>query len=59
VTYTASTEDLRASAAAVFEMFACGALKISINQRYPMADIAKAHADLEGGRTTGSSVILP
>jgi NADPH2:quinone reductase len=59
VTYTASTEDLRMSAAAVFEMFARGALKVSINQRYPMADIAKAHADLEGGRTTGSSVILP
>jgi NADPH2:quinone reductase len=59
VTYTASTEDLRASAAAVFEMFARGALKISINQRYPMTDIAKAHADLEGGRTTGSSVIIP
>jgi NADPH2:quinone reductase len=38
---------------------AAGALKISINQRYPMADIARAHADLQGGRTTGSSVILP
>lgn len=59
VTYTASTEDLRQSAAAVFEMFARGALKISINQRYPMADIARAHGDLQGGRTTGSSVILP
>ena len=59
VTYTASTEDLRASAAAVFGMFAKGALKVSINQRYPLADIAKAHAELEGGRTTGSSIILP
>jgi NADPH2:quinone reductase len=34
-------------------------LKVSINQRYPLADIAKAHAELEGGRTTGSSIILP
>ncbi len=59
VTYTASTEDLRASAAAVFEMFRQGALKVSVNQRYPMADIARAHADLESGRTTGSSVIVP
>jgi NADPH:quinone reductase len=59
VTYTASTEDLRMSAAAVFEMFRLGALKISINQRYPLADIAKAHADLQSGRTTGSSVIVP
>ena len=59
VTYTASTEDLRQSAAAVFDMFKRGALKISINQRYAMKDIARAHADLQSGRTTGSSVILP
>jgi len=59
VTYTASTEELRAAASAVFRLFTKGVLKVSINQRYPLADIAKAHADLEAGRTTGSSVILP
>jgi NADPH2:quinone reductase len=59
VTYTASSDDLRNSAAAVFRMFKEGALKVSVNQRYAMADIARAHADLESGRTTGSSVILP
>lgn len=59
VTYTASTEDLRGSAAAVFGLFERGVLKVSVNQRYAMADIARAHADLESGRTTGSSVILP
>ncbi len=59
VTYTASTDDLRMSAAAVFEMHRKGVLTVSINQRYPMAEIARAHAELESGRTTGSSVILP
>ncbi len=59
VTYTASTEDLRQSAAAVFGMFERGALRISIHQRYSLSDLARAHADLQGGRTTGSSVILP
>ncbi len=59
VTYTASSEDLRMSAAAVFEMFRVGALKVRVNQRYAMADIAQAHADLESGRTTGSSVVIP
>ena len=59
VTYTASTEDLRHSAAAVFDMFAKGALTININQRYALDDVAKAHADLESGRTTGSSVLIP
>ena len=59
VTYTASTEDLRHSAAAVFDLFAKGVLQISINQRYALADVAKAHADLESGRTSGSSVLIP
>lgn len=59
VTYTASTEDLRQSAAAVFGMFERGALKVSVNQKYALRDIARAHADLESGRTTGSSVLLP
>jgi NADPH2:quinone reductase len=59
VTYTASTEDLRHSAAAVFDMFAKGALKISINQRYALDDVAKAHAELESGRTSGSTVLIP
>jgi NADPH2:quinone reductase len=40
-------------------MFKRGALKVSINQRYKLDDVAQAHADLESGKTTGSSVILP
>jgi NADPH2:quinone reductase len=40
-------------------MFKKGALKLSINQRYALGDVAKAHADLENGRTTGSSVLIP
>jgi len=59
VTYTSSTQEWRDSAASVFEMFRQGALKVSINQRYKIDDIARAHADLEAGRTTGSSLILP
>jgi len=59
VTYTASTQELRDSAAAVFAMFEKGALRVSINQRYALDDLARAHADLETGKTTGSSVIIP
>ena len=59
VTYTASTEDLRHSAGEVFKLFAQGVLKITINQRYALTDIAKAHSDLETGKTSGSSVIIP
>ncbi len=59
VTYTASTAELRDSAQAVFHLVAQGALKVSIHQRYAMSDIARAHAELESGRTTGSSVLIP
>jgi NADPH:quinone reductase len=59
VTYTAKSEELQASAKAVFELLAKGVLKVSINQRYSIDDIAQAHRDLEGGRTTGSTVIVP
>jgi NADPH2:quinone reductase len=40
-------------------MFAKGALKVDIHQRYALDDVAKAHADLESGRTRGSSVLIP
>jgi NADPH2:quinone reductase len=59
VTYTASTAELRDSAQAVFDLVAQGALKVSILQRFAMSDIARAHAELESGRTTGSSVLIP
>jgi NADPH2:quinone reductase len=59
VTYTASTAELRDSAQAVFDLVAQGALKVSIHQRYAMSDIARAHVELESGRTTGSSVLIP
>ena len=59
VTYTASNEDLRHSAQAVFDLFAKGVLKITINQRFALQDIAKAHSALESGQTSGSSVIIP
>ena len=59
VTYTASTAELRDSAQAVFDLVAQGVLKVSIHQRYAMSDIARAHAELESGRTTGSSILIP
>jgi len=59
VTYTAAREELVASASAVFDLVKRGVLKPNIGQRYALADAAKAHADLEAGRTTGSSVLVP
>jgi NADPH2:quinone reductase len=59
VTYTAAREELVASASAVFDLVRRGVLKVNIGQRYALADVVKAHADLEAGRTVGSSVIIP
>ena len=47
------------SAAELFGLIADGVLKVEINQRYLLAETARAHADLEGRKTTGSTVLDP
>jgi len=59
MTYTASTEELRQSSADLFARVQAGQVRVEIGQRYALADIQQAHRDLEGRRTTGSTVILP
>jgi NADPH2:quinone reductase len=59
MTYTASDEDLRETAADVVEMVKSGKVKVPINQRYALADAVKAHEDLAARRTTGTTVLLP
>ncbi len=43
----------------LFEKVGSGAVKIPVNQKYPLKDAAKAHKDLEGRGTTGSSILIP
>jgi len=58
-TYAAKREDLLAMAAELFAVVGSGAVKVPINQKYPLRDAAKAHRDLESRATTGSSILLP
>jgi len=58
-TYTAKREDLVATANDLFDVVKKGAVKIEINQTYALKDAAQAHRDLEGRKTTGSTVLLP
>lgn len=58
-TYTATPADLQASAAELFEVIASGRVRIPLTARYPLAEVARAHADLEGRRTVGAAVLLP
>jgi NADPH2:quinone reductase len=57
--YTAKLADLRASAGELFDVVGAGAVRIAVNQTYPLADAARAHRDLEARATTGSTVLLP
>jgi NADPH:quinone reductase len=57
--YLGKREELLAAAADVFAVVESGAVKIPVHQRYALKDAAKAHRDLEGRQTTGSSVLIP
>jgi NADPH2:quinone reductase len=59
MTYTARREDLLASAAELFAVVSSGAVCVEVNQTYSLSEAARAHRDLEGRKTTGSSVLLP
>ncbi len=59
VNYTSKREDLLAAARELFAVVKKGAVRITINQRYPLREAAQAHRDLEARKTTGSTVLLP
>lgn len=58
-TYTASRADLLATAKDLFDVVASGAVKIRVNQTFPLKDAADAHRALEARKTTGSTVLIP
>jgi len=57
--YIAKREDLDAASADLFQMVDSKKIKIEINQRYALKDVAQAHADLEARKTTGSTILVP
>jgi NADPH2:quinone reductase len=57
--YIAKRDELEDSAGALFDVVKSGTVKIKINQRYPLADAAQAHRDLEARKTTGTTVLIP
>lgn len=59
MTYTAKREDLVSGAEELFDVVASGAVRIEVNQRYALRDAVQAHIDLEGRKTSGSTVLLP
>jgi NADPH2:quinone reductase len=58
-THIATRESTQAMADDLFDVVSSGAVKIRIDQRYALADVAQAHRDLEARKTTGSTVLMP
>ncbi len=58
-THIATRERNQAMADDLFAVVLSGAVHIRIDQRYPLAEVATAHRELEARSTTGSSVLLP
>jgi NADPH:quinone reductase len=57
--YVSTREKLDAAARELFAIVKSGKVRVRIGQTYPLAEVAQAHRDLEGRRTTGSTVLLP
>lgn len=57
--YFDTPAEKEAGAARLFALINDGSIDVRIAQRYPLGDAARAHADLEARRTTGSTVLIP
>jgi NADPH:quinone reductase len=57
--YVATRAELEARASAVYDAVLDGTLHVRIGHRYPLADAAAAHIDLEARRTTGKVLLVP
>ncbi len=57
--YVREPKELERRARDLFGAIAGGILDVRVAQTYPLREAARAHADLEARRTTGSTVLLP
>lgn len=57
--YIAQREDYEAATKELIKMIKSGAVTMSTHARYKLADVIKAHQDLEGRQTIGASVLVP
>jgi len=57
--YIATRKELVSTANDLFGVVAKGKVRIAVNQTYPLAEAERAHRELEGRRTTGSTLLIP
>ena len=58
-THMSTRESAQAMADELFAMVESGKIVIRTERRYPLADVAQAHRDLESRATAGSSILVP
>lgn len=58
-THIARHEDCQTMARHLFDKVTSGAVKIRIDQRFPLDQVAEAHRALEARETTGATVLIP
>jgi NADPH2:quinone reductase len=59
MSFTAKREELLAAARELFDHVLAGRIKVGPRQSYPLKEAAQAHRDLEGRKTTGSTILVP
>lgn len=59
VHYTRNREEMQETADDVFAAITSGAVKIAVNQRFPLANAREAHEALHSRKTTGATVLIP
>lgn len=57
--FVAGPTELQQSAAIFFEAVRRGDVRLAVGHRYPLADVQRAHRELEGRATTGATVLIP
>jgi NADPH2:quinone reductase len=57
--FTRTGEEFAWRSGELFDAIAAGSLSVTLSRRYPLADAAQAHRDLQGRQTVGSIVLVP
>ena len=57
--YTRTADEFAWRAGELINAIADGSISITVSERYPLAEAARAHTDLQGRKTVGSVVLVP
>ncbi len=57
--FTRTDQEFDWRASELFDAIAAGSINVTVSRRYPLAEAAQAHRDLQGRQTIGSIVLVP